>query len=120
MTETLTRQEELQSIYWDMYKDAHGFRPRHVDTTDWTEQAFIQEFENLQRIINEHDIKRVAAEEKASHAFEMRVQTMIACGAADRAMAIRWIHEAEGSNGDAEFLSYLMGLPWGYLRKEIV
>jgi len=57
---------------------------------------------------------RMAAEDKAAHAFEMRVQTVIACGARDRAMALRWIHEAEGSNGDSEFLCYLVGLPYRY------
>jgi len=31
-------------------------------------------------------------------------------------MALRWIHEAEGSNGDDEFLCYLMGLPYRYFK----
>jgi hypothetical protein len=33
---------------------------------------------------------------------------------------MRWIHEAEGSNGDDEYLCYLVGLPYGYFRKETV
>ena len=44
MFETMTRTEELQSIFWDLYKEAHGFRPRHVDTTGWTEEQFNVEF----------------------------------------------------------------------------
>ena len=117
MFATMTHQEELQSIYSDMYKDAYGMRPRHVDTSGWTEQEFAGEFEHLQRTIIDHAHQREAAEEKASHAFEMRVQTVLAVGASDRAMALRWIHEAEGSNGDDEFLCYLTGLPYGYFRK---
>jgi hypothetical protein len=37
-----------------------------------------------------------------------------------REMALRWIHEAEGSNGDDEYLCYLIGLPYGYFRRETV
>jgi hypothetical protein len=56
------------------------------------------------QVIERENIARAATEEKASIAFEMRVQAVIACGASDRAMALRWIHEAEGSNGDDEYL----------------
>ena len=114
MNDTMTRQEELHSIFWDLYKDAHGIRPRGIDTSNWTEQAFTNEFEHLVAIIQDNHLLRIAAEEKAVIAFEMRVQTVLACGAKDREMALRWIHEAEGSNGDDEFLCYLVGLPYRY------
>jgi len=112
--EAMTLTEELHSIFWDMYKDAHGFRPRHVDTTAWTEAEFNEEFEHLSRMIQDNECERKIAEHEAAHAFEMRVQSILACGAKDRAMALRWIHEAEGSNGDDEFLCYLVGLPYRY------
>ena len=115
--ETLTRSEELQSIHWDMYKDAYGIRPRGIDTSGWTELAFNREFEYLTTVIQDNHTLREAAQEKAAHQFEMRVQTVIACGAKDREMAMRWIHEAEGSNGDDEYLCYLVGLSYGYFRK---
>ena len=117
MQDTMTRQEELQSIYWDMYKDAHGIRPRGIDTSSWTELAFTKEFEYLATMIQDNRLLREAAEGKAAHQFEMRVQTVIACGAKDREMAMRWIHEAEGSNGDDEYLCYLVGLPYRYFAK---
>ena len=112
--ETMTRREELESIFWDMHKDAYGFRPRGISTHLWDEAKFNREFDFLSTVIQDNELLRQAAEEKAAHAFEMRVQTIIACGARDRAMALRWIHEAEGSNGDDEFLCYLVGLPYGY------
>lgn len=115
--ETMTRQEELQSIYWDMYKDAYGVRPRGTDTSNWTELAFTAEFEYLATMIQDGNMLRVAAENKAEIAFEMRVQTVIACGAKDRSMALRWIHEAEGTNGDDEYLCYTVGLPYRYFAK---
>jgi len=110
----MTRQEELQSIYWDMYKDAYGIRPRGIDTSSWTEEEFNHAFEVLHHVITDNVSLREAAEEKAVIAFEKRVQAVIGCGAKDREMALRWIHEAEGSDGDDEYLCYLVGLPYRY------
>jgi len=118
--EPMTRQEELQSIYWDMHKDAYGFRPRGIDTTNWDEATFEAEFNYLQDLIVKNEQERKIAEHEAAHAFEMRIQSILACGAQDREMALRWIHEAEGSNGDDEFLCYLVGLPYGYFKKAAV
>lgn len=115
--EPMTRQEELHSIYWEMFKDAYGYRPRGIDTSAWTEQRFAAEFEVLGQMISEQEAQRRVAEHKAAHEFEMRIQSILACGARDREMALRWIHEAEGSQGDDEFLCYLIGLPYQYFRK---
>jgi hypothetical protein len=113
----MTRQEELHSIYWEMYKDAYGIRPRGIDTSGWTEYAFKVEFEHLAITIEANETQRKASEQTAAHEFEMRIQSILACGAKDRAMALRWIHEAEGSMGDDEYLCYLVGLPYQYFRK---
>jgi hypothetical protein len=115
--EPMTRQEELHSIYWEMYKDAYGIRPRGIDTSAWTEQRFTAEFEVLGQMISEQEAQRRVAEHSAAHEFEMRIQSILACGAKDREMALRWIHEAEGSMGDDEYLCYLVGLPYQYFRK---
>ena len=113
----LSRKEQLEGIYWDMYKEAHGFRPRHIRLDLCTEAELEADLDRLQIIIADNDLQRQAAEDKAAHAFEMRVMGLLASGAKDREMALRWIHEAEGSNGDDEFLCYLVGLPYGYFRK---
>jgi len=118
--EPMTRQEELHSIYWEMFKDAYGYRPRGIDTSAWTEQRFAAEFEVLGQMISEQEARRKESEQTAAHEFEMRIQSILACGAKDREMALRWIHEAEGSNGDDEFLCYLVGLPYGYFKKAAV
>jgi hypothetical protein len=118
--EPMTRQEELHSIYWEMYKDAYGVRPRGIDTAAWDEVTFEAEFNYLQDLIVKNEQERRIAEHEAAHAFEMRIQSILACGAKDREMALRWIHEAEGSNGDDEFLCYLVGLPYRYFVKEAV
>jgi hypothetical protein len=46
----------------------------------------------------------------------MRVQSIIACGAEDRDMAMRWIHEAEQTRGDNDYLAYTLGLPYRYFK----
>ena len=113
----LSRKEQLEGIYWDMYKEAHGFRPRHIRLDLCTEAELEADLDRLQIIIADNDLQREAAEEKAAHAFEMRVMGLLASGAKDREMALRWIHEAEGSNGDDEFLCYLVGLPYRYFKE---
>jgi len=99
-----------------MYKDAYGVRPRGIDTAAWDEATFEAEFNYLQDLIAKNEHEREVAEHEATVAFEQRMQELCACGAKDRAMALRWIHEAEGSNGDDEFLCYLVGLPYRYFQ----
>ena len=108
--------EQYSCQYWDMYKDAYGVRPRGIDTTDWTEADFEAEFVSLARTIDANYKEQLAREERATHDFEMRVLSLLQSGAKDREMALRWIHEAEGSDGDEEYLCYLVGLPYGYFR----
>jgi hypothetical protein len=115
--EEMTTLEQYACQYWDMYKDAYGFRPRGIDTSAWDEATFNAEFDYLQDLIAKNEQERKVAEQEAAHAFEMRVQSVIACGAHNRAMALRWIHEAEGTNGDDEYLCWTVGLPYGYFRK---
>jgi hypothetical protein len=64
--------------------------------------------------IAEEERVRKESEEKASHDFEMRMLGLLQTGARDREMAMRWVHEAEGSGGDDEYLCYLLGLPYRY------
>jgi hypothetical protein len=115
--EEMTVLEQMQCQYWDMYKDAYGIRPRHMNLEAMTEADFEAEFKILGEVIEREAAIRKESELKAEVDFEMRVQSIISCGAKDRAMALRWIHEAEGTNGDDEFLCWTVGLPYGYFRK---
>ena len=110
--------EQMQCQYWDMYKDAYGVRPRGIDTSTWSEAEFEVEFVSLNKVIEQEHNARLESEERAAHDFEMRVLGLLQSGAKDREMALRWVHEAEGSNGDDEFLCYLVGLPYRYFIKE--
>jgi hypothetical protein len=100
-----------------MYKDAYGVRPRGVDTSGWTLETFRKEFDYLGQLIEREDIARKAAEGRAEEAFDRRVAEMISIGAKDYNMAMRWMHEAEGTQGDNDFLAWTLGLPYQYFRK---
>jgi hypothetical protein len=118
--EEYTPLEQAAMTWWDMYKDAHGVRPRGTDTSDWSLARFRAEMLYLQEVIERNDLQRRVDEDAAIHAFEARVEKIISLGAKDRAMAIRWIHEAEGSDGDDEYLCYRVGVPYGYIKSEAV
>ena len=110
----MSKLEQLACEYWDFYKEANGFRPRHVDTTSWTVEQFQAAFDELGRICEQNEAIRVEDEAHAAVRFEARVAGLIASGAGDRATAIRWIADAEGAEGDAEYLCFLLGLEYDY------
>jgi len=109
--------EQAQATYWDMHKDAYGVRPRCIDTSAWTLDDFEAEFVILGQAIDREETARKASEAQAVTAFERRVAELITMGAKDRGMALRWIHEAEETNGDDSYLAWTLGLPYQYFRK---
>ena len=112
--EEMSTLEQYSCQFWDMYKDAYNVRPRGIDTSSWTEADFEAEFVRLAKTIEENYTEQLAREEVAKHDFEMRMLSLLQTGAKDREMAMRWIHEAEGSQGDDEYLCFLLGLPYRY------
>jgi len=115
--EELSDLEQAQATFWDMYKDAHGIRPRGIDTSTWTMADFDREFKYLGKVIDAEEVIRKQDEEKAVEAFERRVAEMLTLGAKDIDMAMRWIHEAEGTNGDEDYLAWTLGLPYRYFAQ---
>jgi hypothetical protein len=109
--------EQAQATFWDMYKDAYGVRPRGIDTSSWTLEDFDREFATLGKAIEDEAMIRQHDEAKAVEAFERRLVEMISLGAKDIDMAMRWIHEAESTNGDEDYLAWTLGLPYQYFRK---
>jgi len=112
--EEMTVLEQYSCQFWDMYKDAYGVRPRGIDTSSWSESDFEAEFVSLSRTIDAYYKEQLEQEERAMHDFEMRMLGLLQTGARDREMALRWIHEAEGTGGDDEYLCYTLGLPYRY------
>ena len=118
--EDMSTLEQYACQYWDMHKDAYGVRPRGIDTSSWTEADFEAEFVILAKTIDANYKEQLAQEAVAQHDFEMRMLSLLQTGAKDREMALRWIHEAEGSNGDDEYLCFLLGLPYRYFVVDAV
>jgi len=114
--EEMTVLEQYASQYWDMYKDAHGIRPRGIDTTGWTEAEFEAEFDLLNKIADANHEQKLVNQASAIKRFENQVDSFIKSGANDRNTAIRWFHEAEGTHGDNDYLCYTIGLPYGYIN----
>ena len=114
----LTRKEQLECIVWDAYKNAHGFRPRHMNLQAMTEQELEAELSYLSDVIDRNEREREAEEAEAIVRFEARVKSLIETGASDRETAIRWIRQAEDAEyGDMDFLCYTLGLPYGYFKE---
>ena len=112
--EEMSELEQLACEYWDFYKEANGFRPRGIDTSSWTVAEFHSEFEQLARTCKQNAEFRKESEAANAVRFEARIVTLMASGAGDRATAIRWVAEAEGAEGDAEYLCFLLGLEYDY------
>lgn len=112
----LTELEQLACLFSDFYKDVHGFRPRFMDDT-WTVADYQREIDGLRQyseiLANE---EKEYQDRKVAEA-ETLIQAMITAGAEDRATAIRWIHQVEDTNGDDEYLCFVLGVPYGYFKE---
>ena len=111
----MTVLEQMQCQYWDMYKDAHGVRPRWIDTTKWTVEDFEAEFASLATSIEQNELQRKADEAEAIVRFEDRVLNLMHTST-NRERVIAWLMDAEGANGDFEYFCYTQGLPYGYFK----
>jgi hypothetical protein len=108
--------EQAAMTWWDMYKDAYGVRPRGTDTSDWSLARYRAEMLYLQECIKSNERQREMDEAFNIKRFEERVAKVIELGARDRAMALRWIHEAEDTDGDDDYLCFRVGVPYGYIK----
>ena len=115
--EEMSELEQAQCMFWDMYKDAYGVRPRGIDTSGWTLADFDREFVSLGQVIEAEDAQRCEMEAEATVRVEKAIDTLMRSGAQDRATAIRWLHESHDTQGDDEYLCFQLGLPYGYFRK---
>lgn len=110
----MTELQELECLYSELYKGVYGVKARwYVAVSVDQARRDIEQLEAEGRRVAEHE--RIE-QEKATVQFEARVQQIIETGAKDRATAMRWIHDAEGTQGDNDYLCYCLGLPYGYIK----
>lgn len=106
-------------IVSDLHKDAWGMRPSESFWTKWknmTDAEKQAEWDWMVQVMERNERQRRQEQEQAVVRFSRRIQQLIECGARDRAMAIRWLHEAYETHGDDEFLCWNLGLPYGFFR----
>lgn len=114
----LSKREQLEATWWDMYKDVNGFRPRHIDTSAWDEERFDIELRILGEELTAVVEREAANEKRAIEKLEDRIQALMNHGARNREMAIRWLDEAYETQGDMEYLEWNLGVPYGYLSSK--
>ncbi len=110
-----TKIEELKDLYCDFHKDVHGVKARWVYGMELTEADLERMMDQLGKectIIREEEAKREAECERVTRE---QIQALLNHGAKDVAMAIRWIHEAEGTEGDNRYLDYTLGTHYGFI-----
>ena len=108
--------DQARSEYSDFYKEAFGFRPRW-DYSAMTLADFDREFEYLAQECKRNEELRAKAEAEAAVRLEQRILSLLESGAKSRAMALRWLDEAEGTNGDVDYLCFCLGVDYGYIKQ---
>ncbi len=69
--------------------------------------------EALDRAVESERVARARAE----HDFQCTVNSLMHAGAQDFEMAICWLHDANDTQGDDEYLEYCLGIGYGYIRE---
>ena len=104
----------------DLHKDAYGFRPKANFWNRWNNSSEAEKQAEWDRLVlaldREVEYQR-AREARAVENFEQTVASLMATGARDTGMAVRWLHEAHDTNGDDGYLEYCLGLPYGYIAR---
>lgn len=113
----MPRIEQLACIYSDAYKDAYNMRPRGIDTSNWTEAMFESQLEYLSGVIKNNEQMRLENEAFAEQRLDETIAKLMNAGAKDRAMAIRWLHEAHDTDGDDSYLEFHLGVGYGYFKR---
>lgn len=120
--EEMSTLEQYAQTWSDMYKDAHGFRPR-IDVSTWVEEDFEQEFEWLSETIARNAHEEAHRALGYAQKLESVLTKMIEAGAADRQTALRWKFEAEdldlNSSFDREHFEFKLSLPFGYITSTL-
>jgi hypothetical protein len=108
-----------ENIVSDLYKEAYGVRPRAEFWLDWecADDAEKQQIWDSLIDIAQSEAERERQDQlDAEAAFERHVErtTRLVVGST-REDAIRYMHDSFNTNGDVEYLEYILGVRYGYL-----
>jgi len=108
-----------EDIVSDLHKEAYGIRPREDFWSQWdcADDAAKQQIWNSLIDIAQSEAERERQDQlDAEAAFERHVERTIRLVAGStREDAIRYMHDSFDTNGDVEYLEYILGVRYGYL-----
>jgi len=110
-----TELEELMDEYCDYHKDVHGVKARWIYNTGVTVEELKRMLASLERQYHEQvefERKQSARNEQAARE---QIRVLMQHGAQDVAMAIRWLHDAQDTQGDNRFLDFDLGCTYGFI-----
>ena len=113
----LSRKEQLAATHYDFYKDVYGIRPRWMNYEAMTEQELEVELDNLSKQAEVEAKLEKERQDKAAEDVEHVILNLQMAGAKNRAMAVKWLHEANNTDGDDDYLCFQLGLPYGYFKE---
>ena len=111
----LTVREQLVCEYSDMYKDVHGFRPRHLNLDAMTVEVLMSSLAKLEVELKETIAREKQERENAIVEFEATITRLVENGADDRQTAIRWLMQGHDTE-DTQYLEYLFNIPFNYIK----
>lgn len=106
----------------DLHKDAYGFRPKALFWTNWHAASNAEKQAKWDQLI--HSAKAsaeadIALDQQSVAEFEKLVTETIQNGAKNRKVALEWLMQASGCNGDWEYMCYKHNLPYSYLDAKV-
>ena len=116
ITTELSLRDSLLSEYSDTFKEAYGVRPNLGHMAHLTDEELQAEVDSICEIAHRVYMEEKAWEaqrEEAVRAQLSKLQSM----AGSLEDAIRWLHQAEDTDGNDSFLEYSLGVGYGFFRK---
>jgi hypothetical protein len=112
----------LETLIWDVYKDAYGVRPRHMDFKSMTLDQLKAEADFLCKEADRQYEAEKAQEAADVETFKATVQKTIELGAGDEETALRWMtQDMEFYHPqDVEHWVYNYGILFSDYGKELV
>ena len=109
------------NIVSDLHKDAYGMRPTCGFWNTWNDGSDDQRQEIWDGLIKalEREMDEQASA-YAAHALKVEARiaiTLELVASATRADAVRYLHDAYGTDGDDGYLEYHLGLKYGYFAR---
>lgn len=113
---------ELENLIWDVYKDAYGYRPRHLDFNSMSLAELQAEADRVSEAAANQMRDQEEAEQRAVEDFKDLVQRTIDLGAGDEETALRWLIGGEEFNGiqDVEHFVWSKGFLFTDYGNELV